>query len=174
MNSIVDQFSVTALARSHVRQAPGTRSRIDEAASLVTQKPEYLEFRIGDEVRVMLEGSGNEPSAMWRVFESLKRISSLSSNWNSYGAPIVSSDAIRRAVQYMHLILVSNAPDPDVIPTNDGGIQFEWNGLSATVELTIPPSAPISYLITIGAEKEIEGTGIPDKATIQRAFVTMS
>jgi hypothetical protein len=171
MTTVIDQFSSAALSRATIYQSSDSRSSSNRGQELLTESANVLQFRIGDSLHVTLEGNGSEPSALWRVLEGLKGVGSLHENWDSYAAPAISTSAIKRAVSHLHLFLQSDSRTPQVVPMRDGGVQFEWHGEGVDVEISVPPSAPISYLIAIDGRPEIEGVGVPDLALLKDALL---
>lgn len=53
---------------------------------------------------------------------TLETIRHLEPNWNGYGALPISPDVIDRAAVFLDTV----ATPLMIVPTNDGGVQFEW------------------------------------------------
>ncbi len=66
---------------------------------------------------------------------SLLELARLPSNWDSYGAPRISVDAIDAALNTLTDLLAAGAPSPYIVPTPNGGIQAEWHSGSKSLEL---------------------------------------
>jgi hypothetical protein len=130
--------------------------------------PFAITFRNGERVEVTLMANGEEPSSHWRIFDALQTLAGLDSNWDSYGASPLSPRAVRRSVGLLAVIVPGSAPEPTVVPTRDGGVQFEWHRRGIDVEVTVPPIGDISFLIG-----DYEGDGIPDRAILGEAFAAM-
>lgn len=62
----------------------------------------------------------------------LKHLSELKEDWNSYGAPPIDIRAIKQAEFLLPLL-----PDFCIVPTSDGGIQFERHTKTESVEIEI-------------------------------------
>ncbi len=102
----------------------------------------FLTFNSGDRLTVILVGSGNEPVWLWRVMDAIKRLCRLPSNWDSYAATPLTAEAVRRSLTVLPSILPNDAPNPSVVPTRDGGLQFEWHRRGIDLEIRVPPTGP--------------------------------
>lgn len=56
----------------------------------------------------------------------------LETNWDSYGAPPVSNEAIKAAKKFINECVEGKLPF--VGPTCDGGIEFEWDELIISIK----------------------------------------
>lgn len=173
------EFSIASLSRREVQSLrtntatgmPGRQMLTAEVKSLDFP----LDFATGERLTVRLVGNGNEPSCMWSVFNLFRELACLQSNWDSYGSQPLSASVVRRSCKLLPLLLSDESAIPNLIPTRDGGIQFEWHRGGIDVELKIPRTGPISYLIAdanTGAEQEAEGT--VDLAAIREALDRVS
>lgn len=77
----------------------------------------------------------NSQFAIEGLRNSLLELARLPNNWDSYGAPRISADAIDAALNTLTDILSSGAPSPHLIPTPCGGIQAEWHSGPKSLEL---------------------------------------
>ena len=84
-----------------------------------------MNFTINDE-KLLREGR-----------KKLKRISELKENWDSYGAGPIDP----RAVEIAEFLLPLYA-DFSIVPTNEGGIQFERHTKTESIEIEITVSDP--------------------------------
>jgi len=122
-----------------------------------------------------LTGSGSEPTALWHVLGTLRRLAALPRGWDSYGAKPLTPTALRRMLGLLPLLLPDDAPEPSVVPTRDGGIQLEWHRRGIDFEVKVPPTGPISYLVAdAGTGEEREWEGGLERDTISAAFARMS
>jgi len=138
-----------------------------------------LAFANGEHLAIQLEGSGKEPPAFWRLLASFQRLSALAAGWDSYGALPLSVGAVSRCITLLPALLPEGAPDPTVVPTRDGGVQFEWHRRGIDFEVTVPPAGPISYLMADGhTGDEVEWEGGFDLQAVhdaaQDAFARMA
>jgi len=79
--------------------------------------------------------------------ECSKKIASfaeLKENWNSYGASPISHNAITKAIDWL-TDDANDAPDA-VVPTSDGGIQFERHSQGVDREMKFSPDKNFEWL----------------------------
>ena len=100
---------------------------------------------------------GEELMALFR------RLAGLRTGWDSYGAHALSPVAVQRAIVLMR----ADLPVPAVVPTRAGGIQMEWHRHGIDVEINVPPTGDIEYLV-VDPERGVvlESTGSTDQATL--------
>ena len=86
-------------------------------------------------------------SAIERLGSDLLEFSRLEANWDSYGAPRISMDAIGAVLDMLPELLSIGAPFPHLVPTSRGGIQAEWHSGSHSLELEFvsPVHIELSY-----------------------------
>src|ERR1700693_3892268 len=72
--------------------------------------------------------------------EALRRLSLLSDNWDTYGAPRIDPMMLGSALGLLSNVMHSDTPAPSVIPTSRGGVQLEWHakGIDLEVEFLTP------------------------------------
>lgn len=89
----------------------------------------------------------NRASAIEKLQSDLMAFARLAPNWDSYGAPRISMDAIGAALETLPELLTTGVPFPHLAPTPRGGIQAEWHqGLrSLEVEFVSPVHIDLSY-----------------------------
>ncbi len=89
----------------------------------------------------------NKASAIERLRSDLMEFARLKANWDSYGAPRISMDAIGAALDTLPELLSTGAPFPHLAPTPRGGIQAEWHRGQRTLELEFvsPVHIELSY-----------------------------
>ena len=80
--------------------------------------------------------------------EKFARIAVLPENWDSYGAPRVSADAIRRAARWLESVAV--------VPCSDGGVQLEWHSDGVDFEIVFSANGDIEAWM-----EGIDGVQIP-------------
>lgn len=69
----------------------------------------------------------------------LEKILQLPEGWDSYGASRVQENVANSALHLLESTAGDNAPAPIVVPTSDGGVQFEWHVRGLDIELAVPP-----------------------------------
>ena len=76
-------------------------------------------------------------------------------NWDGHGAFPPAPRAIDRADQLLR-VLLQVVPDPDVLPTVDGGVLLEWESPSAVVSIAVSKIGAADVLIS-DLQSELEG-----------------
>jgi hypothetical protein len=107
---------------------------------------------------------------------TIRRLAQLRPDWDSYGAKPLSQIAVHRVLtKLLPILLRDDIPEVAIVPTRDGGLQFEWHRLGIDVEIRVPPEGPIEYLVVdpeAGIDEEIEGS--VDNGLILSALQRMS
>jgi len=78
-----------------------------------------------------------QPSWLDSVISSAARLLALEPNWDSYGAPPIDPDRLFYGLNLLTSLLPSGTPAPAVVPTNSGGVQFEWHTQGIDLELEV-------------------------------------
>jgi hypothetical protein len=178
MSTATGEFAIAALSGLNVHLRGGTAKSREPRHTLTAETkplPFTLEFYTGERMRVELHGSGHEPTSFWCVMAALKRLAQLAPSWDSYGARPLDPSSVRRFFSLLPVLLPEHAPEPTIIPTREGGIQFEWHRHGIDLEVKIPPSGPISQFFAdaeSGDEREWEGA--LDRSAVSQAFARMS
>lgn len=87
------------------------------------------------------------------VGAKLDRYLTLPANWDSYGADPISGRVVADVREFVAK-LPAGVPAPFVAPTNDGGVQLEWNrshlkyGLYLEFEFVPHRTGFVEYMIT--------------------------
>ncbi len=177
MTSLTGSFRVIQSGQSTRQRRTDTGTGAEERTShLLTADATELSFSLsfwnGDRLKVVLIGSGREPSWIWRVISDIQHIAKLDPNWDSYGAAPLSLRAARRCIEELLEILPANTPQPTLVPTRDGGLQLEWHRGGIELEIEVPPVGPVTYLFLdeTGEEQEWEGAPPIHAAAIERAI----
>jgi hypothetical protein len=109
-------------------------------------------------------------------FEQLRQ---LPKNWDSYGAPRISKEAIEKGKSILTVMTSIGFPERFfVAPAPDGGIQIEWNLPRKELILEIPRTGkPVRYLLiettVAGEEVEIEGN-VPEREGLEQLLKRIS
>jgi hypothetical protein len=81
----------------------------------------------------------------------------LASNWDTYGAPPVSSITARAAVTLLARMAPAGLPAPHVFPTAQGGVQFEWQMHGRELEIAFDTPTQVSiFFLDENTNEEIE------------------
>jgi hypothetical protein len=117
-------------------------------------------------VAVSLHG----PTILRPALQRLDELSRLEPDWDSYGALPPSGIALdvtemimRKVIEQFGELSGLRAAPYTVMPIADGGLQLEWRGPTAELELDIGPEGAFSYLLIEhpnGVRRFSEGTGL--------------
>lgn len=77
----------------------------------------------------------NPPSWMVPTVEALGELLALPPNWDAYGAPRVDPAFALAAMRLAWETFPDNTPQPSVVPTSSGGLQFEWHTRNIDLEI---------------------------------------
>jgi hypothetical protein len=84
----------------------------------------------------------------------LDELAALPDDWDSYGAPPLSATAIRHArgtllalTEQPDLLGVSGVNPAHIAPLPSGGVQLEWTGPRAEIEVEIAPDGKLDCLL---------------------------
>jgi hypothetical protein len=106
-----------------------------------------------------------EPSWFYPSLNALKELSRLPPGWDSYDGHEISDLAIVGAVESLIAVLGRlgpESPEPDIVPTSEGGIQLEWHGRGAAAELRVSPTGKVSAFFrdpATGTSGEFDSVG---------------
>lgn len=154
-----------APANANLTMAPSGRLRFE------------LVFAQGENLELELRGSGAEPATLWRpFFATIQTLARLSPDWDSYGAKPLSQITVQRVLtKLLPILLHDGVPEAAIVPTRDGGLQFEWHRRGIDVEIRVPPEGPIEFLVSDpDAGVDEEQTGPMDEGVILAALQRMS
>lgn len=114
------------------------------------------EYTIGPR-RLELEYEHCLPDWLPGFAQCLDQLLSLPENWDSYGAARISPAVVKPAVRVLLDHLPSQGAPPQVVPTNSGGLQFEWHEQSVDLEIEIfPVGEPVVYYFNRATDTEWE------------------
>jgi hypothetical protein len=110
----------------------------------------------------------DDPLLFGKVFKRIEQITELKANWDSFNSHPISQNCLSIMLRLLLNImewrkaLNLNVPVPFVVPTADGGLQFEWNDKFKYLEIaSLPDSADYEFLAKEKApEGEIELEGV--------------
>lgn len=91
-------------------------------------------------VRVRIDRQANEPLWLPSVLRRMRDIGALSHDWDGEGAKPPTDAALSAALSVLGRFMVRDAATPAVVPTLEGGIQFEWHDAGWDVQVEIDPS----------------------------------
>lgn len=93
--------------------------------------------------------------------QRLDELAALPDDWDSYGAPPPSATAIRQArgtllalTEQPDLLGVPGVNPAHIAPLPSGGVQLEWTGPRAEIEVEIDPEGKLAYLLIAQAGEQ--------------------
>jgi hypothetical protein len=109
------------------------------------------------------------------VAEILSSFEWLPDDWDSYGAKRIDPGCIKGAVRFLSEIVYDNTPPPSVVPTNSGGVQFEWHTKGIDLEIEIQPTIQIfAAFEDLRSQKEWEKEITEDYSPIENIIYKLS
>lgn len=79
--------------------------------------------------------------------EDVCRVLNLANNWDSYGAPRIDRTLAGTGLGLLLEVMDPDTPAPTVVPTAEGGIQFEWHSGGMDVEIELPPDGAVRFFL---------------------------
>ena len=102
------------------------------------------------------------------ALKSLFELENLSENWDSYGSPPPTKQAIRVGQRFVQKYLSDEDPMPWVSPVSGGGIQLSWKRQANELSLDILPDGGMEYLKSSGSDLiEEDEQFSPDRVKVQ-------
>lgn len=149
----VGSAAISGLAEFSLFGAPQEKS----APSLLTRAEHPVELPLRHSV-LEFRISGEEPRWLYPTLSCFRELVQLPEDWDSYGASIITDEAIAGAAEVMvELELPLEAPPPDVVPGSSGSVQLEWHRSGADVEIHISSAGtPTAFFSDAGEDQEFE------------------
>ena len=114
------------------------------------------------------------PSLVADAIEQLRGFARLEPDWNSYGAKPVSRVAIGVATDLlMQVARIAQARPDFVAPLASGGVQLEWSGAAADIQVRVSPDQTLAYLVTEGSA-HTEQHDVPLNEVVRLVIQTLS
>jgi hypothetical protein len=90
------------------------------------------------------------------VFLRLQQLRSYPRNWDSYGGKALTTAAYLSANSLLGRLMFESIPQPSIVPTGRGGVQFEWHRKGSHVEVYFSPdgNSEVSFEDDFGGEWE--------------------
>ena len=89
-----------------------------------------------------------------RAIRRMQELSRLPDDWDGYGSPRVSAPARRSAMGTLSLLRSYAIPSMRIDAVSGGGLQFEWEIGSRTLEIEFLPDGSVEYLVADGDEMQ--------------------
>lgn len=91
-------------------------------------------------IRIRVPHETQAPAWLTDVLRRLREIEDLPRDWDGRNARATSPDALTRAFVVLNKFMSTDFAAPAVVPTPDGGMQFEWHDAGWDVQVEIDPS----------------------------------
>lgn len=98
------------------------------------------------------------------IASKIHHLARLQDGWDGYGASAIDHDTLIFAVDVLGQFLRPSLPEPQIVPTSQGGLQFEWhiNGVDLEIEVREPFSVGLYF----------EDLRAPDEEPLERVVTT--
>lgn len=102
---------------------------------------------------------GEIANSVVEIIPQIVELLRLEPNWDSYGACAIDVRTVMSAIRVISILMRKDTPNPSVIPTSRGGIQFQWELGSKYLEIEVFPPDKIEayYFDSSKPESEEEG-----------------
>src|SRR5437867_3658225 len=77
------------------------------------------------------------PPWLESTVRALTELTTLDEDWDGEGAPRIAVDRLSAGAKLLSLTMRDDTPLPNVIPTNDGGVAFEWHMRDIDLEVEV-------------------------------------
>lgn len=126
-------YGIDEFAKADLRK-PSDTTTFDKQATMEEAMVEQTRsfFFMSSAGRVGVVVSGTE--MIYELVQDIGRLMALGKNWDSYGAPPIDPYIAIAAMRFWLMNFGAGFPKPWVVPTNEGGIQFEWHKGGLDVE----------------------------------------
>lgn len=154
-----DLGAITLAGGSVTQRQAGTAG----ASATLSELPRTAALSVPDRGVLLVGYQDNEPDWLWRTLARFKPLFALEPNWDSYGAAAIDPKVAVRGLNFLGRVLRRESPAPNVVPTPDGGVQFEWRQSGVELEMAFGPGdlTEIAFGdIASGEEWSLEGVDV--------------
>lgn len=103
----------------------------------------FFPRRRAQRVHVRIDRQADEPIWLPEVLRRMRAISALRQDWDGERAKAPTPAALTGALGVLRGFMERDSATPAVVPTPEGGIQFEWHEAGWDVEVEIDPSGAV-------------------------------
>lgn len=93
----------------------------------------------------------------YQAISDLESLTQLPDNWDGHGAQPVDDIAQEAATRMLRRLMVHGVPRPDILPTSNGGVAFEWESKQISLSLEIESYRETRACVWSSTEDEQEG-----------------
>lgn len=93
------------------------------------------------------------------ALSELDRLTSLESDWDGYGAPVIQPSLIIHTLNFLEATALESAPAPAIVATSRGSIQLEWHRRGHEIDVEIAPDGSFEASVESPNEEPRELTG---------------
>ncbi len=115
----------------------------------LTERDDYFDISAGTNVRIEIKISPTSSLPNWfiEVAEEIENLLQINDGWDSYGGSAPSPQIIKETLLILSELPDSNIPSPQIFPTNQGGIQLNWEIENKDIEIRIQSPTEVNAFI---------------------------
>lgn len=150
-----EQIGSAAYSPNAITSYAGTVVRLDEWKRTLLLKTVVSVSDEGQQIRNELPAAttplARDIFSLPREVQRLRGFTSLTPDWDSYGAEPIAPTAIAAAEKLLLRVVRTFGIRPDIVaPLATGGVHLEWSGEEAEIDVWANPNGTYSYLFTKG------------------------
>ncbi len=107
------------------------------------------------------------------LLESVARLVEIMPNWDGYEAKVPSTSALNLTARLL-AALPDRVPDPQVLPSTDGGVLLEWDTSGVELLLSLDDRGLYDAVVSIDGSDEREGPASALREDIIEALLTLA
>lgn len=143
------------------------RGSVTQAANFVKLRRRILRVR---DTRV---SAAAVPLWISSVRKGVRRLLELEAGWDTYGAPPISTEAIKAAMRVLFSVAGRETLPPTIVPTSAGGCQLEWHSEMVDIEIECSPTGDTSLFMQHQPSGQIWEGGVEEHVAYIRRFLDL-